>query len=87
MAYLFTYSVTAKWITANGVGMNATPQPQGVAGPVNGQELMLFASAPVGSGTFTATDIANFVAAANTDMTAQLTANLTRISNFSTGTD
>lgn len=85
MAYILRYSVTVKEITSNGLGMNGTSQITGVAGPPNGQQLQFFASGPVGSNTFTATDIANFVTSIGTDITNQLTAAQARIQNFGSG--
>jgi len=85
MAYLMRYSVTIKEIGPNGLGMNGTAGLMGVTGPPNGQAIEFFCSTPVGSQTFTATDISNIATAIGNDISAQLTAAQSRIQGFATG--
>jgi hypothetical protein len=64
----------------------ATTMPQGPAG---GSQVLEFQNQQGGQNslTFTGTDITNLTNAMAADIAAQCNANITRIQNFSTGTD
>ena len=84
MAFVFRYTCSVEWTDAPGLGMNAAPGLQGGLNAL-GQHLQFYNTSPVGSGTFTATDINAFMAAMQTDLAAQLTVSVPRIQLFSSG--
>lgn len=82
--YRVRYSMWVDFTDAQGLGMNSA-NVVGVFGPTLGPTLQINQSICPGSQTFTATDINNILAQVQTDLTTQLTANLTRIQNFASG--
>ena len=84
MAYVFTYTCSVSYSDAAGLGQNASPSLQGTLTPL-GQTIRFFNTSPIGSGTFTATDINAFIAAMQTDLSAQMTVNVPRIQAFASG--
>jgi hypothetical protein len=89
MAYRITYQVNVDWV-GEGVGpmTGNTAVSLGMAPRGGAQTLALFnAAGGQNSKTFTSTDITNLTNAMAADMVTQMTNNITRIANFSTGTD
>ena len=88
MAYRITYQVNVFWV---GPGLNVMGgglAPALPIAPAGGAQSIAFFNAPGGqnSNTFQAADITALTNAMAADMVTQMTAQITRIQNFSTGT-
>jgi len=89
MAYRITYQVNVMWV-GPGIGpMSGNVGPQVGLAPAGGaQTLALFnKTGGQNSLTFLSADITTLTNAMAADIAAQMTTNITRIQNFSTGTD
>ncbi len=89
MAYRLTYQFQVAW-----VGPGLGPMGGALAGaapmaPAGGSQTLNLVNAAGGqnTNTFQAADITTLTNAAAADMVTQLTAQITRVQNFSTGTD
>ena len=84
MPYRIRYQLNVDFIPAGrGLAMDAAAVTEVSGGAA--QTILLQDSQPVGSNTFTATDISNLLATMSTDLTTQMTANQARIQGFATG--
>jgi len=89
MAYRIRYSVNVDWV-GEGVGpMTGNTAVALGSSPAGGAQTLQFQNAAGGqnSKTFTGADITTLTNAMAADMAAQMNAAITRIQNFSTGTD
>lgn len=89
MAYRITYQVNVDWV-GEGVGpMSGNTAAQVGMAPAGGAQRLALFNAQGGQNTLTflAADITTLTNAMAADIAAQMTTNITRIQNFSTGTD
>ena len=89
MAYRITYKVNIDWV---GPGIGPMSGNTAVAindNPAGGAQRLTLFNTPGGQNslTFTSGDITTLTNAMAADMVTQMTANITRVQNFSTGTD
>lgn len=94
MAYRLTYSASVEWVAP---GTGSLSNPQGPNSPGGNAQTLYFTNSigetPIGgvslpptSTTFLAADLSTLLTNMQTDLSTQMTAQLTRIQNFSTGT-
>jgi hypothetical protein len=89
MAYRLVYTAQVLWV-GPGLGpmggASAVPLP---GAPAGGSQMIQFQNAAGGQNTltFTSADITTLTNAMAADLVTQMTAQITRIQNFSTGTD
>lgn len=83
--YRARYVLWIDYTDSQGLGMNSTNVSGQTFGPALGPTMQMNQSICPGSATFLSGDISSIMAQINTDLTAQMTANATRIQNFATG--
>lgn len=88
MAYRITYQVQVNWIGPGLGPMGGQLASSLPNAPAGGAQTLEFQNAQGGqnSNTFLAADITTLTNAMAADIAAQMTTNITRIQNFSTGT-
>lgn len=88
MAYRLTYQFQVDWVGPGLGPMGGQLAPALPMAPAGGAQTLAFVNVAGGQNslTFLAGDITNLTNAAAADMVTQLTAAITRIQNFSTGT-
>ena len=84
-AYRARYTLWIDYTDSQGLGTNSVNQSGQTFGSSLGPTLQMNQSICPGAGTFLAADISSIMAQINTDLTAQMTANATRIQGFATG--
>lgn len=89
MAYRVTYQVNVDWVGPGLGPMSGNLAPALPQGGRGGAQTLEFQNAQGGQNslTFLSADITNLTNAMAADIAAQMNASITRIQNFSTGTD
>jgi hypothetical protein len=84
-AYRARYTLWIDYTDSQGLGTNSVNQSGQAFGSSLGPTLQMNQSICPGSGTFLAADISSIMTQITVDLTAQMTANQTRIQNFASG--
>lgn len=89
MSYRITYKVNVEWVGPGTGPMTGNVAPQVGMAPAGGAQVLSLFNAQGGQNTLTflAADITTLTNAMAADIAAQMTTNITRVQNFSTGTD